>query len=154
MDISHIFLLLGIEVAEKFILEDLGKTDDRVQGGAQFMGHIGQEIGLRFGSFCYPGVGIRQFLLLRLHLRVHPCQFPGEAMADQEKIGALVSAKTPQQENCQGKKRQAQDCRGEWSQRLLNRFFGNYPPTKGGVPADMRQSLFPGRLGRWSAPPP
>ena len=46
-DVGDETALLRLQLAEHAVLQHLGETDDRVQGRAQLVRHVGEEVGLR-----------------------------------------------------------------------------------------------------------
>ena len=46
VDIPEVLVLLGVQLPEHPLEQHLGEADDGVQGRAQLVGHVGQELGL------------------------------------------------------------------------------------------------------------
>ncbi|EKD39550.1 MAG: hypothetical protein ACD_75C00373G0005 [uncultured bacterium] len=63
-NIFQIFLLLVIDRAKQPVEQHLGKTDHRIERGAQFMAHIGEKVGFGPRHQLQPPVALGQFLLL------------------------------------------------------------------------------------------
>ena len=63
-DVAHVFLLVGVQWPHLAVVHELREPDDGVEGSAQLMGHVREELALQPVGLLHPQVLLLELLVL------------------------------------------------------------------------------------------